>query len=336
MPPVERDPANPILAPIQGLAWANKKIYNAAIAHEDGTFHMVFRAMGDDWTSRLGYARSSDGVKFEVDPEPVMSPSFSWDANGCEDPRVTRVDGTLHVVYTAWDGRAACLAMAETDDWHTFTDRRLVLPDWRLGYWQKLVSGPRGWSKAGALFPSRLHGQYGMLFGDADIWYAHSDDLRAWTGRVEPVLSAREGHFDAGYVEMGPPPLRTDEGWLVLYHGIDKREDVPGAFRVYRLGAALLDLDEPWHVRWRCQTPLLEPVTPYEAVGLIDLIPGALEELRTMTPRNLEEKAAAGMLASAIFCCGAIEVDGRLSLYYSGSDTVMCLARTTVHDVLRT
>jgi beta-1,2-mannobiose phosphorylase / 1,2-beta-oligomannan phosphorylase len=333
---VERHPANPILAPIPRLSWASKKVYNAAVALEHGTYHMLFRAVGEDWISRLGYARSSDGIKFEVESEPVMSPSFSWDAKGCEDPRVTRVDGALHVVYTAWDEGAACLAIAETEDWHAFTHRRLVLPDWRLGYWQRLVTGPRGWSKAGALFPCRLDGHYGMLFGDSDIWYAHSANLRDWTPRLEPVLSAREGHFDAGYVEMGPPPLRTDTGWLLLYHGVERREDEPGRFRVYRLGAALLDLEEPWRVLWRCEAPLLEPLMAYEAVGLIDVMPGAVEELRTLTQSGLEERASTGTLASATFCCGAIEVEGHLSLYYSGSDTVMCLARTTMHDVLRT
>lgn len=336
MPLIERDPANPILAPIEDLTWASKKIYNAAITKDDGIFRMVFRGVGDDWTSRLGYAVSVDGVTFEVDPEPVLSPGFSWDAKGCEDPRVTTVEGTVHIVYTAWDGRSACLAVAETDDWHTFVDRRLMLPNWRLGYWQKLVKGPRGWSKAGALFPDRRRGRFAMLFGDSDIWYADSDDFRSWTGRPQPVLSPRKGYFDAGYIEMGPPPIRTDHGWLILYHGVDKRDDTPGGFRTYRLGAALVDLDKPWQVSWRCKTPLLEPVTPYETIGLIDVMPGGFEELQNMTHRDLEERAELGMLASSVFCCGAIETNGQVSIYYSGSDTVMCLANTTVQEILDT
>lgn len=334
MTPLERYESNPILSPTPDLPWANKKVYNAAVAFESGVFHMLFRAVGDDWISRLGYARSSNGISFDVDPQPVMSPSTAWEAKGCEDPRVTRIDGRLYVAYTAWDGGTACQAMADVENWRTFPYRRLALPNWRLGHWQKLARGPRGWSKAGALFSCRLNGRYGMLFGDSDIWYASSDDLVSWTGHAVPVLSPRGGYFDEGYVEMGPPPLRTDEGWLVLYHGIDKKEDEPGAFRVYRLGAALLDLDNPFEILWRCDEPLLEPAKSYEAVGLIDIITERFESLRNLTSTDLEEKARAGILASAIFCCGAVEVEGRLWIYYSGSDTVLCLATTTVDDVL--
>jgi predicted GH43/DUF377 family glycosyl hydrolase len=319
---------NPILTAIPELLWANKKVYNAAAVLDDAGYHLLFRAIGDDYISRIGHATSTDGLHFSVQPRPAFEPSEPWEVRGCEDPRVTRIGDRFIMTYTAYDGLTARLALATTTDFETWTARTLMFPGWREGRWVDPTQD--AWSKGAAIFPDRIAGRYWLFFGDDQIWMATSDDLVGWTPTLKPVLAPREGYFDASYIEMGPPPILTDRGWLIIYHGIDTRD----ASRVYRLGAALVSRDDPSHVLWRCSEPFLEPTEVYERVGAIDIIEGGMEQLRSTTQVDLTTLSEQGKLPQAVFCCGAIEQGGIISIYYSGSDTVLCVAHGSVNEIL--
>ena len=132
-----------------------------------------------------------------------------------------------------------------------------------------------------AIFPERLNGKYWLFFGDRLIWYASSENGTSWVPEYEPLLKPRRGFFDSVHVEMGPPPLRTKQGWLILYHGID--ESI-----TYRLGYLLLDLHNPLKILKRSKTPIFEPRKNYELGGQIDIT------------QNKE------YLPQVIFCNGAI------------------------------
>ncbi len=323
-----RSTDNPILSARADLPWASKKLYNCAVHKQDGIYTMLFRAIGDDWISRLGIAHSNDGVHFTIEASPVFAPLEPWEAKGCEDPRLVKIGNTYHLTYTAFDGITARAATASSEDLRNWSERTLLFPGLHLRQRQEL---PPDWSKAAAIYPKKIHGKYRLLFGDDRIWTAVSEDFVAWQAEHKAVLSAREGHFDSGYVEMGPPPIWTERGWLILYHGIDRMDDR----RTYCLGAALLDTTDPHRVLWRCTKPILSPEEPYEVVGLIDIIDGGFERLQQLGTDGLLQLAQHNKLPKAVFCCGAILENEQLRLYYSGGDTVICTATIDLDTVFR-
>lgn len=321
-----RSSLNPILTATPTLDWSSKKVYNCAVYKENGSYRMLFRAIGDDWISRFGLAESTDGTTFTVHPSPVMSPFYPWEELGCEDPRIVKINDIYWVTYTAYDGETARVALCLSADLHNWHDRKLLFPDWHQ---QQRENLPPDWSKAAAIFSRQINDRYYLFFGDSHIWPAVSDNLTDWEPSTTPVLSARDNHFDSAYVEMGPPPILTDRGWLVLYHGVNSFDNQ----RVYSLGAALFDTDDPLKLLWRSDSPILEPNEPYEVLGMIDIVDGGFDTLKTIALTDLERMAHEHRLPKAIFCCGAILEDDELRLYYSGGDTVICTALIDLESV---
>lgn len=320
---------NPILTASDDLNWANKKVYNSAAIFVDDAYHLFFRAIGDDYISRIGHAVSEDGTHFKIHPEPVFEPVENWEIKGCEDPRITKIDDHYVMAYTAYDGLIARVALTATTDFITWSPRTIALPDWREGRW--VDPSQKAWNKAVAIFPEKINGKYLLFFGDDNIWQASSDDLINWTPVIRPVLEPRHGYFDSGYIEMGPPPILTKQGWLIIYHGIDSRK----SNRVYRLGAVLVSREEPTKIIWRCAKPILEPTELFERIGQIDIIDGGMDRLKTINEKELIKLSSKGKLPQAVFCCGAILIGDELRVYYSGSDTVLCLATGKPEDILK-
>jgi predicted GH43/DUF377 family glycosyl hydrolase len=287
---------------------------------------MLLRAVGNDWISRLGLAESTDGVHFALQSSPAMSPEKDWEVKGCEDPRMVRIDGTYYVGYTAFDGTLAQSAMVTSTDLKQWGERRLLFPNLSRVQRENL---PGLWSKAAAVFPEKIGDSYYLFFGDNHIFPAKSQDLEKWVYIDQPVLGARADHFDSAYVEMGPPPIRTDRGWLVLYHGIDRFDNQ----RTYSLGAALFAIDNPREIIWRCETPILTPTESYETIGMIDIIDGGYETLKSIRLEDIHQMAAEDRLPKAIFCCGAVLEGDEVRLYYSGGDTVICTATVDLQTI---
>ena len=326
---LNRSDQNPVMQAHIDLPWCSVKVYNCAIAKEDNKYRMLFRAIGNDWISRLGYAESSNGINFSILSSPVMIPLHPWENGGCEDPRLTKIGGTYWITYTAFDEQTARAALTSSTDLRHFGERKLLFPDWQEN---SRESFSPDWSKAAAIFPQKINGQYYMLFGDSHIWLATSNNLTDWSPMMTPLLSQRPGQFDTAYVEMGPPPIITDKGWLILYHGIDRLDSQ----RTYRLGAALLDKNDPSKVIWRGNQPILEPVESYETIGFIDVIEGGFETLKKTSFEDLHRLSQQQKLPKAIFCCGAVEEDaGSLRLYYGASDTVICTATIDLDTIFQ-
>jgi predicted GH43/DUF377 family glycosyl hydrolase len=311
---LERSSANPILTPQPDVAWCSQKVYNPAVTYDGETYTMLFRAVGNDWISRLGFATSLDGVSFTASAEPIMKPQRPWEAMGCEDPRLSRLGQRYYLSYTAFDGQTARAALAHS------------LPGWQANPRPTVADD---WSKSAALFPQMIGKRYWLYFGDSQVWAASSDDLNHWDVLKTPVLSRRAGSFDAGYVEMGPPPILTKRGWLVLYHGIDRAD----AERTYALGAALFAHDDPLKLLWRSTHPLLTPSEAYETSSLIDVIDGGFATLKTLSLIDREALAHQHRLPKAVFCCSALLQNGRLRLYYGAGDTVIGLAEVDLEAV---
>lgn len=324
---LKRFSGNPIIQARDDFTWCDIKVYNAGVFRNDGVHRMLFRGVGSDWVSRLGYAESTDGVSFRLLPYPVFTPSHLWEAMGCEDPRIVRIDGEYYITYTAFDGKTARAALAKSSDLVNFRNRRLLFPHWQSNAYE---GRPPDWSKAAGIIPHKINGHYYMLFGDSHIWLAESYNLSDWMPHTTPLVSSRPGYFDETYVEMGPPPMLTDKGWLVIYSGVSGH----GHNMVYRMGALLLDKENPAKVIWRTNKPFLEPYESYEKVGFIDVIEGGFDTLRNMTIQDLHRLEAEERLPKAVYSCGAVMEDHQtLRLYYGAGDTVICTGTISLDDL---
>jgi predicted GH43/DUF377 family glycosyl hydrolase len=246
--------------------------------------------------------RSLDGVtEWRFDPTPLLRsdvdryPEEIW---GCEDPRLTWLPEREEwaIAYTAYSRRGPLVSLGMSRDFRSVHRLGPVMP-------------PE--NKDAALFPRRLGGRWAMvhrpspLRGGAHMWISYSPDLLHW-GDHQVLLEARDGAWwDAGKIGLGPPPLETPDGWLVLYHGVHATADGP----IYRAGLALLDLEDPSRVVRRTDDWVFGPVAPYELTGDVGRV---------------------------VFPCGWIldEAADRLDLYYGAADTVVAAATATFSEVL--
>lgn len=202
--------------------------------------------------SHLRIARSKDGINFNIDDKPAMQASNVYEMYGIEDPRITLIEGTYYINYSACStigGVTTCLA--STKDWKIF-DRHGVIftPD----------------NKDVAIFPEKINGKYYALnrpiseeYKFKDVWISESPDLICW-GNHRYLMSSREGFWDDGRVGCSAVPFLTDKGWVEIYHGATKDDR-------YCLGAVLLDKDEPWKIISRSVEPIMQPETDYEING---------------------------------------------------------------------
>ena len=225
---VTRYEDNPLLTP-DDIPFPCNTVFNAAVARHNGEYLLLLRV--EDLTGRsvFALARSDDGLDFTVDDEPVMTPAAEgefavYERKGIEDPRITQVDGVYYIMYTAASSLGARLALARTEDFVTFD--RIAL-----------ISEPD--NKDGVLFPEKINGRYARLdrpmVGDmGNIWISFSDDLVHW-GCARLCMPVRGEHWDSWRVGASAQPIKTEYGWLEIYHGVRATSHGP----IYRLGAAM-------------------------------------------------------------------------------------------------
>jgi predicted GH43/DUF377 family glycosyl hydrolase len=270
------------------VKWEGKDVFNPASLVKDGEVIMLYRA--EDFigkyngTSRIGLARSQDGVTFKRDEKPVFYPDnddfkyLEWEG-GAEDPRIVEDENGRYIMtYTAYDGETARLLIATSDD---------------LYKWQKYgsvftkVHDANKWSKSGAIVckligermvATKINGKYWMYFGDTSLFVAYSDDLISWTPVYDKedswakVLSPRPKMFDSRLVECGPPAILTKNGILVLYNSmnldVDGDPDLPPGN--YAAGQALFSNEDPSKLINRSSTYFFTPTKDYEMTGQIN------------------------------------------------------------------
>lgn len=295
--------ANPLLEPIAEHAWESRTVFNCGVTNYDDKVILIYRAQGTvNNVSHLGWAESTDGVDFERRPEPVFSPGGLDESFGVEDPRLTWIGDTCHMLYTAWgphpDHEPGTIGPegwpyawikvnhASTKDFVTW-DRHGTVFD-----------GPD--NKDAAFFPRKVGDRY-MAFHriQPSMWVAYSDDLKTW-GDYKVIMEPRPGCYDELKLGAGGPPIETDEGWLVIYHGVDHN-------KVYRLGVAMLDKDDPTKVINRPVEPILEPEEPWELVGDVP---------------------------NVVFTCGTAELGDDYLIYYGGADKVIALATANKRELI--
>ena len=298
---LQRHPSNPILLPDPASDWETYNVFNPSVIYHNGLFHMHYRAQGLDWISRIGYAVSADGVHWNRLRRPVLEPHDSFDRRGIEDPRVTSLEGRFYMCYTAYGSDPT----GQTPPTHLGGG---VLPmiavSDNLVAWQPLGPLVRGEdNKDHVLFPRRINGRYVALHRrPPQVWLAESDDLIHWPAeRMRPILGPRPYNgWDELRTGGNGVPIETEHGWLMFYHAYNEQH-------VYRLGACLLDLDDPSRVLHRPKDFLFEP--------------DELWELR-------------GDVPNVVFSCANPLVNGTVYVYYGGGDHVIGLATVSLSDLL--
>jgi beta-1,2-mannobiose phosphorylase / 1,2-beta-oligomannan phosphorylase len=290
---------NPIIVPRKNKSWELKGTFNPGTIIENGTIHILYRAVDENRVSRLAHARSNNGTEIHDRSErPVVVPSAGWEEFGCEDPRITRLDGRYYITYTAYSRRGPRIALASTFDFENFEKHGLI--------------GPNLDDKDCVIFPERIAGKIALLHRlESKIQIAYFDSISHlqkskdfWKSYVEHLddyeVIRSKYPWEQRKVGMGPPPIKTDRGWLVLYHGVS-------IDHVYRVGAMLLDLENPARVLARTREPILEPQMDFERKGVV---------------------------SNVVFPDGVAVVNGTLSVYYGGADTVCCVANVPLKQFL--
>lgn len=281
----ERYAGNPILLPNPLHEWEALNVFNAAVVRHNGLFHMLYRAQGVHYKSSIGYAVSINGLDWLRLDKPVMSPGAEYETRGVEDPRITEIEGVFYMTYTGYSVHGTRASMARSTNLIDWQPMGVVLPDED--------------NKDHALFPTRIDGRYCMFHRrPPDIWLAYSDDLLHWTDHH--VVFGPRGGWDGVKVGINGPPIKTDAGWLLFYHGVDEHT-------YYRTGVALLDLADPARVLSRPAGFVLEPREPWEHLGDVPHV---------------------------IFSCAALPVGDELWIYYGGADRAIGQARCSMDEVM--
>jgi len=315
---LKKHEANPIIAPKAENDWEAFNTFNPAAVQAGGKVHILYRAQGFDYVSQVGYAVSKDGIHVDrrLD-EPVYGPRNEFETNpkdgarhdfmsgggfgGVEDPRVTLIGHKLYMTYVAFDGWSPprlALTSIELDD---FLNERWL--------WSKpvLVSRPGIVDKSGCLLPEKVNGKYVFfhrVFPNILIDYLDDLDFDGKTKwlKGEHQIKIRPDKWDSRKIGAGAPPVKTPDGWLLIYYGVDDRDASK-----YHIGAMLLDLADPTKVLHRSNSPILRPTEVYENVGFK---PGIA------------------------YPCGAVIIKGKLLVYYGGADSVVCVATADLDTFL--
>jgi predicted GH43/DUF377 family glycosyl hydrolase len=287
---------NPILKPKKEHSWENLAVFNCGACFDGKIIHLLYRAVGKGRWSCLGYAQSKDGINFKRFEKPILKfepkqkifPRSKYDFRGIEDPRITKIGDIYYITYIftspEWMGSRAYLI--KTKDFKKIEELGEILPEID--------------DRNVVLFPERINGKYVLYHRILpSIWIAYSNNLKKWEGH-QIIMTPRKGKWDSYKIGPAGPPIKTEKGWLLFYHGVDEKS-------TYRLGVALFDLNDPSKLIARQAEPILEPEEYEETWGV--------------TP-------------NVVFSCGAVEKDGKYYIYYGAADTVISLATVKKSEVL--
>lgn len=292
---------NPIIT-VNDIAYPANSVFNPGAVKVGTESVLLMRVEDLKGFSHFTVARSKDGfVNWQVEdkptllPDPENHPEEIW---GIEDPRITFLEeiGKWGITYTAFSERGPLVSLALTSDFKSFIRQGPIMP-------------PE--DKDAALFPVRFGGRWALIHRpmpstaefQPHIWISFSPDLKHWGDHNILIPARRGGWWDSKKVGIGPPPIRTEDGWLLLYHGV--RETAAGD--IYRLGLALLDLEDPTRVIYRSDEWVFGPSESYEREGDV---------------------------AYVVFPCGWIEENDELRLYYGASDMCISVATSKISRLL--
>ena len=295
---VTRYHKNPILTKAD-VPYPVETVHNAAAVKYEGRYMLLFRAHRRNGRSIIGIAESDDGYDFRVRAEPFMVPATEgvfaeYEEYGVEDCRVSPVEGAYLLTYSAYSRHGVRIGLARTRDFKNIERIALIT---------------QADMRNVVIFPEKIDGRYARLdrphsnIAPWSIWISYSPDLVYW-GDSRLLIKPATYHWDEQKVGPGAPPIKTEAGWLSIYHGVFPT--MSGG--IYRLGVALHDLADPAKVLAVADDWILQPTDPWEVSGYV---------------------------ANVVFTCGAIpEDDGTVKIYWGGTDSVMCVGTARIEDLV--
>ena len=278
-----------------------KQIDLLRVSHEDPALELVdsrvFRYKEQTYLTSISHfriAHSKDGQNFTVEDRPAIFPSTDYETYGIEDARITKIEETYYTTYKAVSANGICTVLHPSRDFKKYGTKSIIFPP--------AVTNV-------VLFEEKIDGQFHALIrpfpafiGTPSIWLCSSEDLIQW-GDYKNIVQPRDDMFDSRRVGASCVPIKTEHGWLEIYHGADDSDK-------YCLAAVLLDLADPWKVVARSSRPLMQPEADYEKKGFF---------------------------GNVVFSCGAVaNNDGAVTIYYGAADGVTAAASTTIDKILNT
>lgn len=292
---IRRCEGNPLIS-LESLPFRASDIWNAGVARvgDEVLLLLTIETLAGQYT--IYRAHSDDGLDFDVESEPFLGPIESgpnemYENGGIRDPRITPIDGEFYITYNADGHHGLRLGLARTKDFRSVE---------RLAYISQVDV------KAGALFSRPISGRHAVLKrpdAGCSIWLSYSRDLEFW-GDESVVMTPRGGYWDSNRIGAAAPPIEIDAGWLLIYYG----EKLTSAGPLVRLGAAVLDGDDPSKVIGRSNIPILSPRERYERIGDVP---------------------------NVVFSCGAILDGDDVVVYYGASDSCICRGSAPLDEILR-
>lgn len=307
-----RQLTHPILEPIPEHDWENRYVLNTGVVRVDGTVYLLYRAFGTDKISRIGLAWTRDGIHIDGRLEqPIFEPANPTESAGCEDPRITIIGNDMYMLYTAFDGKVAQIAMASIA-----VDAFL---DQRFDTWKRHGLGFPGLpNKDAVLYPETFDGRYVIYHRlDPSLWVSYLDNLECpWPRTGQKIVTGpRPGMmWDGIKIGAGAQPIKTTKGWLNIYHGVDYEH-------CYRLGVLFMDLEDPTRIIYQSPNAILEPEFDFEI--------GNVEGRDYWVPK-------------VVFTCGAVPAldkdiigpDDEILVYYGAADTAIGVAKGMLRDLV--
>ena len=323
---LKRAKNNPIIEP-GPYSWESKATLNPSAIESKGKVHIVYRAIGDDDSSVLGYAGSEDGYNIsdrwpypayqrsnnfsrpDLSLDPIYYISGGGWNGGCEDPRLTLLGNTLYMLYTAFDGWGSVRIALTSIPLKDFENKKF---NWSS---PRLISPPGEIHKNWVMFPEKINNKFAILHSiSPQVLVTYVEDLDEFNGTkfIKSYYNDKPSwgnSWDSSVRGVGPSPIKTDIGWLVLYHAMDKNDP-----NRYKLGAIILDFKNPTNILYHSPSPILEPEAYYENNGY---------------------------KWGVVYSCGAVVKparpgggNGMLFVYYGGADKVVGVATIKLADLL--
>jgi beta-1,2-mannobiose phosphorylase / 1,2-beta-oligomannan phosphorylase len=324
-----------ILESRENAEFENGGVLNPACIEKDGIIHMFYRAVRKDNFSTIGYCQIKDNKVIYQADSPILVPEYTFESKGMEDPRITFLDGTYFMLYTAYDGINATVAYATSTDLKNFKKQGLISPQItnievedifrnsniqeRYNFFAKFFKQAMGdqgflWEKDSILFPKKFNGKFALIhrvlpgmqicyFDDFNqltlaFWREYLKNLGDW------IIMDPKYQFESSYIGSGCIPIETNAGWLLIYHAVE----ITGEGKIYRAAAALLDKDDPQKVLGRLPYPLFSPNEKWEKQGVVD---------------------------NVVFPTGAIIKNDILFIYYGAADLRIAVKSLNINDLIK-
>jgi len=316
------------------LKFEDKAVLNPACIQADGITHMFYRTINRNNISSIGYCQLKDNKVVKRFKNPVLFPEYDYEKEGVEDPRITLLEGIYYLFYTAYDGKNALIAYATSKDLVHFIKQGIISPKisydeaedifreskvrerytmFEVLYKEKEGKDTLLFEKDASLFPQKINNKFALLHrilpGIQIIYFNKFSELneKYWRGYLENlsdfIVLDPLFFFENRNIGGGCPPIKTRDGWLIIYHAV---EDSPLG-KIYRAGAALLDLKNPLKVLGRLKEPLFSPERSWEKSGVVN---------------------------NVVFPTGAVLKNKRLYIYYGAADKLIAAKSVNLTELL--